>query len=247
MSYPLSKPGLFITGTDTDVGKTVVTCAIAASLRSAGVRVGVCKPYATGCRLDREGLVSPDAEALAHFSDLRLPLATINPIRFHAALAPAVAAERETGQGDRQDLQRALKEIAHSSDVVLIEGVGGLLVPLDPQATLLDLAREIGYPVLVVTRADLGTLNHTAMTCRLLREAGLRLAGLVINRYHADTTDLAQATNPRWLARQNETEILATIPQAAGVAPHEARLPPEVLLAAQTTDWLRVCRRPSRA
>ena len=112
----LRSRGLFITGTDTGVGKTVVTCALAWALRRQGVaRVGVCKPFATGCRRDREGLVSPDAEALAHFADCRLPLDVINPLRFAAPLAPAVAAEQAGLPTDfaplRRSLARALAEL----------------------------------------------------------------------------------------------------------------------------------------
>lgn len=244
MSFSLTKPGLFVTATDTDIGKTVVTCAIAANLRLRGRRVGVCKPYATGCRLDREGLVSPDAEALAHFADCRFPLATINPIRYHAPLAPAVAMERERGRGDASEVWRSLSELDAASDILLIEGVGGLLTPLDEQKTVLDLARELGYPVLVVTHARLGTLSHTAMTCRLIRDAGLRLAGLVINRYHADTPDFAEATNPRWLARQNDTTVLASVPEASGVAAGQGRIPSEVLDSVGVTDWVSICAPP---
>jgi dethiobiotin synthetase len=240
-----SKPGLFITGTDTGIGKTVVTCAIAAVLRQRGLTVGVCKPIATGCRHDRLGLVSEDAEALAHFSDCRLPLATINPIRYHAALAPAVAAERQSPEGDEAALAESLRQIDRVSDVVLVEGVGGLLVPTDRHRTVLDLITTLGYPVVVVTHARLGTLNHTAMTCRIIRQAGLRLAGLVINRYCIDTANLAEATNPRWLARQNDTIVLATLPDAPEIAPARAVMPPEILDAVALTDWQAICRPPA--
>ena len=116
----LSRPGLFITGTDTGIGKTVVACAIAADLRRRGLSVGVCKPIATGCRRDREGLVSEDAEALAHFSDCRLPLDLINPVRYHAALAPAVAAQREHVGVDFAAIDESLQRIDAASDVLLV-------------------------------------------------------------------------------------------------------------------------------
>ncbi len=147
----LRSPGLFVTGTDTGVGKTLVTCAIAAALRRQrpSWRLGVSKPFSTGCRRDREGLVNPDAEALAHFADCRLPLATINPIRFIPPLAPAVAAEQVGGKVDWPLLAQSLEELDEHSDALLIEGVGGLMVPLDPQRprlTVLDLARRCDTP-----------------------------------------------------------------------------------------------------
>lgn len=199
----LTKPGLFITGTDTDVGKTVMTCAIAAALRQqTGQQVGVCKPYASGCRREREGLVSEDAEALAHFSDCRQPLPVIHPIRYAAPLAPAVAAEtvgqlgNNSHEGDLDELVRSLEMLDQHNDFMLIEGVGGLLVPLDaakPKITVLDLILALGYPVAVVSRAGLGTLNHTAMTVRLLKQAGCKIAGIIVNGYVPDPSE-AMAT-----------------------------------------------------
>lgn len=242
MQFPLSKPGLFITATDTEVGKTVVTCAIAAVLKQRGARVGVCKPIASGCRRDREGLVSEDAEALAHFSDCPLPLDVINPVRYRAALAPCEAAERESQPVDDEAIAFALRRLDEQADVMLIEGIGGVMVPLDEKRSVIDLAKAIDYPVVVVTRGCLGTLNHTALTCEAIRHAGLRLAGLVINRYHTDTNDLAEATNPRWLARQNRTSILATIPEADHVAAPKAQLPAGVIEAAGMSNWLDIAR-----
>ncbi|MCC7146745.1 MAG: dethiobiotin synthase [Phycisphaeraceae bacterium] len=255
------KPGLFITATDTGVGKTVATCAIAWALRQhhPHLRVAVCKPLASGCRHDREGLVSEDAEALAHFSDCRQPLDIINPIRFAPPLAPAAAAEK-TGQDVAwSSLETSLRVLGDYGEVLLVEGVGGLLVPLAPKPhvegkrqsyeTVLDLAVALDYPVLVVARADLGTLNHTAMTVRLLREAGCRLAGLVVNGYVADpaaTDDPSMAGNRLWLERLTGLKVLATLPRcpAAQVQPQKALLPPEILEAAATMDWLAVARPP---
>ncbi|MEX2212535.1 MAG: dethiobiotin synthase [Phycisphaeraceae bacterium] len=204
---PLAKPGLFITATDTGVGKTVATCAIAWQLRQQGLsRVGVCKPMSSGCRRDREGLVSEDAEALAHFADCRQPLSVINPIRYARPLAPAVAADLADEPPDFAALTRSLELLEATQDCVLFEGVGGLLVPLHPkrpQWTVLDLAVALNYPVVVVCRAGLGTLNHTAMTVRLLREAGCTIAGLIINGYIPDPGE-AMATAVKQSARSDE-------------------------------------------
>ncbi len=189
----LTKPGLFITATDTGVGKTVASCAIAAALRrQTGAKVGVCKPFSSGCRREREGLVSDDAEALAHFADCRATLDVINPIRFAKPLAPAVAAEVAQEPPDLRELSRSLARLDEDHDFLLVEGVGGLLVPLlpdRPKVTVLDLAMELGYPVAVVCRAGLGTLNHTAMTVQLLQGAGCDVAGLILNGYIPDPGD----------------------------------------------------------
>lgn len=253
----LTKPGLFVTGTDTGVGKTAVTCAIAAALRRQrrGLRVGVCKPMATGCRRDREGLVSEDAEALAHFADCRQPLDVINPVRYAPPVAPAVAAEMTGEAVEFGAIARCLEILDESSDAMIVEGVGGLLVPIDhrdARRTVLDLAVELGYPVLIVCRAGLGTLNHTAMTVSLLKSAGLRVAGLAMNFYEADAaraTDPSIAGNRVWLERMNGVPILAVAPAcpADEVAPQRATIAPAFLDAVALHYWLDTLAAPSPA
>lgn len=240
---PLTRPGLFIAATDTDVGKTAVACALAALLHRAGHRVGVAKPIASGCRAERDTLVNPDAEALAHFADAPQPLDLINPVRYRQPLAPAAAAQATGRPVDQAAVVDALQRIDAESDLMIVEGLGGVLVPLDRTATALDLAAAIDYPVLVVARPGLGTLNHTALTCQAIRRAGLRLAGLVINGADPDSPDPSAASNPAWLARQNRTSVLATVPRAEGVAPAAGRLPPAVMEAMDVRDWARDFRR----
>ncbi|MBI1368128.1 MAG: dethiobiotin synthase [Planctomycetes bacterium] len=241
---PLQKPGLFITAVDTDIGKTVITCAIAASLRRRVSKVGVCKPIASGCRHEREGLVSDDAEALAHFADCRMALDIINPVRYHAPLAPSTAAQKTGHPVDMAMIDHAMCRLDEAHDVMLVEGVGGLMVPLDDAHSVLDLAKRFDYPVVVVTHTKLGTLNHTALTCAAIRSAGLRLAGLVLNRYDPDTTDDAQMTNPAQLVKQNRTTILATVPACEDVAAANGEIPAAILEAVDMNDWLDIAARP---
>ena len=254
LEMPLRSPGLFITGTDTGVGKTVVSCAIAAGLRArlGQDQVGVCKPFGSGCRHTREGLVHEDAEALAHFADCRAALDVINPVRFAAPLAPAVAAEEQLRAGgpgvDWAGLSHALGRLDTTHRVMLVEGVGGVMVPLDPrnaQLTVLDFARALGYPVLVVARSVLGTLNHTAMTVALLRQAGCRVAGVVMNGYDADVATMADpsvASNRQWIERMTGVPVLAVVPRVeeAEVDVARGKLSPDVLAAVNTVDWLGV-------
>lgn len=242
----LRKPGLFITGTDTGVGKTVVTSAIAYALRQSGLKVSVCKPMATGCRREREGLVADDAEAIAHFSDCRLPLEVINPVRFVPPMSPAAAAEEAGVEVDFAAIADSLKRLDAWGDVQLVEGVGGLCTPISahqPKLTILELAAAIGYPVLIVCRAGLGTLSHTTMTARLLADANLRIAGLVVNGYVADSAgqseDASMNSNRKWLERMNRLSILATLPQCdpSQVKPEAGVIAEEVLEAAAMTRW----------
>jgi len=256
LNLRLRKPGLFITGTDTGVGKTVVTCGIAWHLRHkrpGGKGVGVSKPLASGCRREREGLVSEDAEAISHFAQCMQPLDVVNPIRFEAPLAPAVAAELDGVDIDWELVARSLLRLDEHNDVLVVEGVGGLMAPLDPRdprLTVLDLAAWIGYPVVVVTRPNLGTLNHTTMTTTLLAQRGLKVAGLVINNFVADASklgersaDMSMTTNPRWLAKMTGVPVLATCPAvpADQVAPQRGHLPIAILDALAMTYWPDVC------
>ena len=252
----LTRPGLFITGTDTGVGKTAVACGIAAAIRrqEPSLTLGVSKPFSSGCRKEREGLVHEDAEALAHYADCRLALDVINPIRFAAPLAPAVAAEQAQTPIDWAELRRALESLDAQSDALLIEGVGGLLVPLDPrktECTVLKLIAAIGYPALVVARSTLGTLNHTAMTARLLSEAGCRVAGVVMNRYEGDVAaaeDPSITTNRRWIEKMTGVKVLAVAPRVdpGQVVPHRGRLDPAVVDALATVRWSEQMRKPKR-
>ncbi|MEM1353863.1 MAG: dethiobiotin synthase [Planctomycetota bacterium] len=254
----LTRPGLFVTGTDTGVGKTAVACGIAAVLRqqALGASVGVCKPFATGCRRERGTLVAEDAEALAHFADCRLPLETVCPIRHRLPMSPAAAAEAEGMPIDWGALASALLQLDQASDLMVIEGVGGLMVPLDPampRYTVRDLAMALGYPVIVVARSGLGTLNHTAMTIALLQHAGLNIAGIVMNGYEPDeaiamSDDPSRPSNRNWLRRLTGVEVVATVPRIKekDMRPHEGVMHDEVLASLAVVDWSRILRPPGQ-
>jgi len=206
------KKGLFITGTDTGVGKTIVTAAIAATLRADGVNVGVMKPIATGCVRRREGLVSQDAEFLAKAADAPEPLDEISPIRLAEPLAPTVAAARAGVKLDLAPMWRAWHRLKKAHDVMLVEGIGGALCPVTPKRSVADLAQQFRLPILVVARPTLGTINHTAMTVEVLRARGLEVAGIAVNRYRHDTDDVAQLTGPDEIQRVTGVPVLGLVP-----------------------------------
>jgi dethiobiotin synthetase len=251
----LTRPGLFITATDTDVGKTVVTSALALALRrqQPQCRLGVSKPFSSGCRKDREGLVNPDAEALAHFADCREPLAVINPLRYQKPLAPAVAADELGEPIDWSLLAESLHRLEEGHDLMLIEGVGGVLVPLDPsdpQCTVLTFMQALGYPAVIVARAGLGTLNHTAMTARLLREAGVPIAGIVMNQYDPDAAaadDPSFQSNRQWLERLTGAPVLAVVPKVSTdqCQPQKGILGQAIVHAMAMQQWRPFFKRPS--
>jgi dethiobiotin synthetase len=230
-----------MTATDTGVGKTVIAAAIANWFHRRGNRVGVCKIAATGCVRRREGLVSEDAEYLAHWADPAFPLELICPIRYAEPLAPAVAAQRSAVPLDWSLLQTSLNTMAAASDVMIVEGVGGIMVPMDDRHTVLDVARWLGLPTVVVARAGLGTINHTILTVNALRSAGVNVAGVVINRYPTDTPDTATETNPAAIQKWADTSVLAVVPDEPLNPP---ALPAGIRSAIETVDWLKIARHP---
>jgi dethiobiotin synthetase len=234
MLNSLTIPGLFITGTDTGVGKTVVAGAIADWFRRRRYRVAVCKPCATGCVRRREGLVSEDAEFLAACSDTDHPLDLICPLRYAEPLAPAIAAERAGESLDWASIDRSVRLMSAGSDVMIVEGVGGIMVPMDAQSTVLDTAVQLKVPVVIVARAGLGTINHTLLTISAARVAGVRVAGVVINRYPTDVASAAEETNPRAIERWGKTSVLCLVPEERVIPP---RLPEGIVAAIDSVDW----------
>jgi dethiobiotin synthetase len=208
-----SLPGWFVTGTDTGVGKTVVAGALAVLLREQGRKVGVFKPVASGCRRDpRLGLVCEDAEFLAHCAEAEVNLETINPIRYPGDLAPMVAAERSKRPVDWDAMDEALERVRQTSDWLIVEGAGGLLVPIDRKKKMADLAVDLGLPLIIVARPGLGTINHTLLTIEAAKHRGLKIAAVIINRYHPHSATLAEETNPEVIARLAKIKIPLVIP-----------------------------------
>jgi len=205
--------GWFVTGTDTSVGKTVIAGALAMLVRQQGKRVSVFKPVATGCRRDlRLGLVSEDAEFLAHCADADADLATINPVRYAGDLAPMVAAERVKRPIDWEAIDRSWARITRSADWVIVEGAGGLLVPVEREFSMADLARKLDLPLVIVARPALGTINHTLLTIEAARSRRLPIAAVVINGYRPASATLAEETNPEVIARLAKMAIPLIVP-----------------------------------
>jgi dethiobiotin synthetase len=190
----LSSQVLFVTGTDTGVGKTTVTCALAAALVARGTSVGVAKPIETGWPSDPEGVALTDAARLKYFSSFPQSLEDVTPYRLRDPLAPMVAARREGRTIDLDGLDRSIRRLRRTYATVLIEGAGGLLVPVADKITFADLAARWGAPLLVVVGNRLGALNHAALTFRSAASRGLRIAGYVVNALSPDA-DVASATN----------------------------------------------------
>lgn len=188
--------GLFIAGTDTGVGKTFVTAGIASVCRQRGLRVGVYKPVASGC--DPQAPHEHDAWILWYAAGQPLELAAVCPQSFVAPLAPHLAAEAEGRAVDEARLLSGL-DVWREFDLVLVEGVGGLMSPLSRRRYVIDLAVEIGWPLVVVSANRLGTINHTLQTlCVASTYApGLPVAGLVLNDVGRDDSSRTNAAELR--------------------------------------------------
>ena len=205
--------GLFITGTDTEIGKTYAAALIARSLVAAGHRVGVYKPAASGCSRQGDSLVSDDALALWRAAGSPGTLAEVCPQTFAAPLAPHLAAAAEGKQLDAALLRSGLDVWLERSDVVLVEGAGGLMSPLGEDEFVADLAYDLGFPLVVVARNALGTINHvlqTLIAAATFRD-GLNVAGIVLNETSARRTDSSLQTNAAEIRRLAVPPLLAEI------------------------------------
>ena len=200
--------GLFIVGTDTGVGKTYLTALIATELRSRGIRVGAYKPACSGAETDTAGhAVWQDVEILRQAIGREIPAERICPQRFAAALAPPVAARMEGRTVDARLMREGASSWYGRVDLLLIEGVGGLLCPLTEEETVADVARDFGFPLIVVARNGLGTINHTLLTVEVARNRGLRVAAVVLNDVVDQEGDESCHTNAAQIADRVNTPV----------------------------------------
>jgi len=204
--------GFFITGTDTEVGKTYVTARIAASLVAKGHRVGVYKPAASGCSRRGGELVSDDALTLWKAAGEPGELSAVCPQRFEAPLAPPLAARQEGREIDARLLRSGLEYWRNCSDIVLVEGVGGLMSPIGDDDYVADLTYEFGFPLIVVSPNVLGVINQTLqtlITAATFRE-GIDVAGVVLNDVRKPAADdLSTGTNRSELELRCVPPVLA--------------------------------------
>lgn len=204
--------GIFVTATDTGVGKTVVAAGLAASLHRLGADVGVMKPIATGAAHDPAGLYSADARFLARAVGLEREGPDNNPICLEPPLAPLAAAESEKVSLDLSRVWASFQRLKKQHDFLIVEGIGGLRVPLTEDFDVRDLLQRMGLPVLVVGRAGLGTINHTLLTLDALRARKIHVLGVVLNAGR-HPMDLSAASNAAMIQRCSGIPVLAEIPR----------------------------------
>ena len=216
--------GVLITGTDTGVGKTFVACGLAALLRDCGYRVGVMKPAETGCA-EKDGKLFPeDAVRLKEASSCQEPIENICPYRLPEPLAPSIAAERAGVKIDIDHLLAVYNEISAKHDMTLVEGAGGLMVPLLPSYTYADLAKVLKLPLIVVAANRLGAINHLALTVEHASCKGLRVLGYVLNQIETPLS-LAAETSREVLANLTAAPCLAELPFLENMEAKKESLP----------------------
>lgn len=216
--------GFFVTGTDTDVGKTTIAAGLLRAARLAGLSTAAVKPLASGCEAGADGLRNSDALALLAECSLPLSYAEVNPFAFAPAIAPHLAA-REAGVPLKVEVLAAAVQavLAQQADFTLVEGAGGWRVPLDGQATLAELPVALDLPVILVVGVRLGCINHALLTAEAIARDGLRLAGWVANVLDPQTSRLDD--NLRTLTERLAAPCLGRVPRlqqadAAAVARH---------------------------
>jgi len=228
--------GFFVTGTDTGVGKTAVTGGLAFGLRRRGLDPGIMKPVASGATPEGKDLVAADAVFLAQMAGVSDPPGLICPVCLELPLAPAVAAELAGMPVDPARVEDAFRVLQARHRVMLVEGVGGLMVPLTRDFLVEDLAGRLGLPLLVVARSGLGTINHTLLTLGRARQKGLRVAGVIINGMSPEP-DLAESTNARIIESLGGVKILGVIPRGEGIDVEAARAGNIAALVEDNLDW----------
>jgi dethiobiotin synthetase len=221
--------GLFVTGTDTGVGKTTITLGLMQALQARGQTVTAMKPVASGCTSTPSGLVSDDALRLQASSSVDVCYERVNPYAFEPPIAPHLAAEAVGVRIDIDVIEQALRCLAAESDQVLVEGVGGWLVPISQRQTMADVALALELPVIMVVGVTLGCINHALLTAGAVQSAGLRLAGWIANRVDPECQkqDAVVRALGGWLAAplladvsyQSDGAVRARLAQQIDIAP----------------------------
>jgi dethiobiotin synthetase len=220
-STKLAVPGVFVTGTDTGVGKTVVAASLCAALRASGRRVAAVKPVLTGLDEADDVAWPLDHELLATAAGGDAD--RVAPLRFGPPMSPHLAAELAGTTLERGVVLDGVAAATAGAEVAVVEGVGGLLVPLSDGYWVRDLAGDLGLPLVIAARPGLGTINHTLLTVEAARAAGLEIAAIVLSPWPADPTEI-ERSNRETIASATGVDVLTL--------PHVAAPEPELLAAA---------------
>ncbi len=204
--------GIFITGTDTGVGKTFVSVGLLKALKETGLNVCPMKPVETGCKVQRGELVPEDTLKLIKAAQVSEPVDLINPYRFRQPLAPAIASELEGAVISRKKIISAYNKLSNKYDITIIEGAGGIMVPIRKSYLFLDLIKDLALPVIIISRPGLGTINHTLLTIEAARNRGIDITGVIINWSVDIKKDASVKTNPQMIKKLTGVPVLGNVP-----------------------------------
>ncbi len=183
----MNKQGFFVTGTDTEVGKTRISVALIEFLQTQGLAVAGMKPIASGCKQTGHGLRNDDALQLINQSNVGFPYDKVNPYAFEPAIAPHIAADKVGTTIDLSVISENFKQIKKQADAVVVEGAGGWLVPINYKQTMADIAVEINLPIIVVVAIKLGCINHALLTIKAIEMSGLTIQGWIANQAQSNS------------------------------------------------------------
>jgi dethiobiotin synthetase len=216
--------GFFITGTDTGVGKTIISAALIKAVQILGLKSCGMKPIETGCskqkfkgksskvKVQDRDLMPLDGIFLRSMGDAKESIDLVTPVRFQSPLAPLAASEMEGRAVDLGTIKKAYQKLSLKYDAMIVEGIGGLLVPIRKNYFVLDLASDMGLPVVVVARPGLGTINHTLLTVNYALRQDLIVAGIIINYSHPPENSLAEKTNLAVIAGVCDIPVIGVFP-----------------------------------
>lgn len=223
--------GVFVTGTDTGIGKTLIAGALARVLRSEGIDIGVMKPVETGCRTRKGRLLPADGEYLRIAAQARDPLSFVTPYCFRSPLAPRAASLLEKKKVDFKTILKAYDHLRERHSFLIVEGIGGLMVPLTARSSVIDLILLLDLPVLLVARSGLGTLNHSLLTLDVGARYGIRFFGVLFNQTQPSKT-LADRTNVDILSEKMDVPFLGSLPyfRKTGVREKDIELSKKLIL-----------------
>jgi dethiobiotin synthetase len=210
----ISTAGLFITGTDTGVGKTLIACGLAWLLRRRRINVGIMKPFATGNQIYSRNFKSQDTELLAAAANVGDMDDELNPVFFPIAASPLMASMITKNRISLKSVLSAFQRIRRRHEFVVVEGIGGIMVPLTNSYLLGDFVKLLGLQLIVVSRPNLGSVNHTLLTVNACKKYGLDIVGIIINRMPSKP-DIVESMTPQFIRKLTGIPIIAIIPEQA--------------------------------
>ncbi len=210
---------IFITATDTGVGKTFVSAGLASALRNRGIDTGVMKPVHTGCRQKDGRLIPEDTLYLMKAAYVDDPIELVTPYMFREPVAPSVAADISSTVIDIGEIVKSYKALCRQHEYMIVEGIGGIMVPIKRNFYVAVLIKKLDLPAIIITRPDLGTINHTLLTIEYMKNRNIQIKGVVINHSTKGKKTLAVKTCSETIEKHSGIAVIGVIPFITDVKP----------------------------